>query len=143
VLIDHTFSRFKFVYPVLIFGLIVANIYLYIDVVNPGGDTDYSHSIQLDQQVVSYCEQQNLQDKNIFTPTVLRIDFAEPVAGYLSGKPFTKLDWAVFYNTEYCIFSSDDYNSVTHDEIMSGHKLQLMQRFEKKNAWREIYKIVK
>lgn len=139
-LMDKAFGRRPVIYALIISGLVGTFIYFYGNGIK-NGDIDYSPSIRTDMQVVSFCEQAHLQQAHIFANSVLRIDFNEPVAGYLSGPQFTNIESDFSQQTEYCIFSSDETTKEQVERITREYNISLVKRFELGYAWKEIYKV--
>ena len=142
VVIDKAFSNFKLIYPLIVTGLMITGIFFYTRP-KASGDIDYSPSIITDLQMVRFFEQQHLSDAHIFTTCVLRYDLCEPYAGYLSGEKFRNVQSDFSGDTEYCVFSADENDLALFDKIKRENKLVLVQRFEKKYAWCEIYKVIR
>lgn len=140
VLADKVFARFKLIYPLIITGIAVTCLFFYFQP-KKYGDMDYSPSVNTDLQMVRYCEQMGLQDKKIFTTTLIRYALNEPYTGYLSAGKFSNVQWEFSGDTEYCIFSADEYDSDLFSKIKKENRLELVKRFEAQYAWCELYKI--
>jgi hypothetical protein len=74
---------------------------------------------------------------------VLRIDFQEPYAGYLTGSSFTHIESGFSDSTAWCINSSEEDETDLYSQLKSTHKLELVKRIEIGNAWSEVYKVVR
>lgn len=141
ILITKVFSQLKVIFPLIIAGLVITSIFFYAKH-KTFGDMDYSPSVTTDLQMVNFCEKQNLYDKYIFTTTLLRSDLSEPYDGYLSGRKFNHIQWEFSKETEYCIFDADENDTVLINNIKRENKLELINRFERKYAWCEIFRVV-
>jgi hypothetical protein len=140
--LDRAFGKLKIMRNLAVIGLCTTALFFYFQPAK-NGDIDWSPSIRTDLAVVQYCEQAGLRDRHIFTTSVLRIDFHEPYAGYLSGRPFGNVQSEFTNETEYCIFSGDESGGELLNTIRSNNHLELMRRFTEKYAWREIYRVVR
>ena len=143
VLIDKAFSGRRVLEALAVTGLVVTGIFFYLKPGKRGSDKDVSYSIQEDEQVVSYFEREKLYTAHIATTSVLRIDFHEPYAGYLSGKPFQNVEYQFSDQTEYCIISNDDDDKDLNARIKSQYKLQLVLELKNGPIWREVYKVIR
>ena len=141
-LIDQTCSRYKIIYPIIIAGIAVTCLIFY-NIQKKNEDSDYSPCVKTDIQVVHFCEEEHLQNAFLFVPSVLRIDFNEPAAGYLTADKFSNIEWEVSEKTQYCIFSSDEFDNDLFIKIGHEHILVLVKEFELGYAWRKIYKVAK
>lgn len=141
-LTERAFTSFRLLYPLAIAGICAACIYFY-SIPLPGGDRNYAPSVKTDLAMVRHCELLGLQEKHIFTTSVLRLAFNDVYAGYVTGKPFTDIQWEFDKNTEYCIFSLDEYDASLFDKIKRENDLQLIKRFRDSYAWCELYKVVR
>jgi hypothetical protein len=142
VLIDKAFSGIKVIYPLIMIGCWVTSLYYYHNQV-AGGDNDYSPSVKAAKAMVRYCEQNRLNDTHIFAPTVLRIDFTMPYAGYLEDSPFTAIQYEFDASTEYCIFTSDEDGKSTLEQLAKDNKFKLVNRSEIGYAWCELYQVIR
>ena len=142
VLIDKVFSVKKIVFPLIVAGLVFTGIYFYL---HPGKgiDGDMSYAIKKDKQIVTYFEQNKLNNRYILATSVLRIDFSEPYAGYLAGNPFKNIQSEFSDSTEYCVITSEENEDELYKNIKAAHQLKLIQRLQQGPAWAEIYKVVK
>ena len=143
VVVDKAFARIRIAYPLAIAGIASTCLYFYCNHTGTEGDRDYSPSIKANMQVVSFCEQQRLNDHFIFTTCVLRYSFNEPCVGFLSGTAFTHIQWEFDSKTEYCVFSKDEYDEGLINGLKSHNDLQLIKRFDQGEAWCELYRVVK
>lgn len=139
LLADKALAHLKVIYPLIIAVLVAINISYWTHDKQNG--TGYDASINTALQMVRYCEANGLQDKPIFTTAVMRIDFNEPYAGYLTGKKFSNIQWEFSADTEYCIFSKDEYDGPLFDKLMQEHKLVLVKKYEDRYAWCALYRV--
>ncbi|PQJ09698.1 hypothetical protein CJD36_017355 [Flavipsychrobacter stenotrophus] len=141
-IVDSAFGKWRWVYPVIITGLAVTNIYYYVTATDHG-DCDYSPSLHVAMKMIDHCEQSGMHDAHIYTTCVLRYDFNEPYAGFIKGKKFTHIDWQFGPGTQYCIFSSDENDPTEIDKIKRENKLTLETKFTEKDRWIELYRVEK
>jgi 4-amino-4-deoxy-L-arabinose transferase-like glycosyltransferase len=140
VLIEKVFSRFKFVYPIIIAGLAATFIFYYANTTNYG-DMDYTPSVTADLKIVSFCEQHQLYDSSIYATTVLRIDFTDSCAGYLTGKQFKNIQSDFSDKTRYCIISNDEPDDDVYNLVKNNSQYRMIKRTQESNKWREIYEL--
>ena len=97
----------------------------------------------MDREAEHYCEQEHLNERYILAPSVLRIDFTEPYAGYLTAQPFTHIESLLSDKTEYFIQTyEEDENEVTQ-QVQKQCKLVLLKKISIGPEWCEIYKVVR
>ena len=101
----------------------------------------FINTVKLHKEVVNYCENNQWQNKNIFTGFLMMQDFKEPYLGYLNNKtlPFNKVSNAKDKNYDIYIYYSIDYDSSVYN-IKNNKDYLLIKRFENGRAWAEIYK---
>lgn len=142
VCIDKIFSKYKIVYPLIVTGLVITNIFFCFHKPETG-EFKYLCFVKVQQQMVDYCEKKNLFAKHIYANFVLRTDLKEPYAGYISEKPFTNTQEYFSINTEYCIFSNEEFDKEKFKTLLQENNLKLIQRFEADYAWSEIYEVAR
>lgn len=142
VLTEKGFCRFPALRNLAYVGLCATFLFFYFQPAK-NGDIDWSPSIRTDLAMVRYCEKEGLQDKHIFATSVLRIDFQEEHAGYLSGGRFSNIQSEFDQDTEYCIFTGDENDEALFNGLKSTNKLVLIKRCSEKYAWNELYKVIK
>jgi hypothetical protein len=103
----------------------------------------YADCVQVQQQTVDFCVENHFQDKKIFTEFLMMGNLGNPYCGYLSeDEKFRDVSSHFDANTQLCIFynmeGADDYK-----QIKASAKLQLLKRFELRQAWTEVYKVEK
>jgi hypothetical protein len=103
----------------------------------------FINEVKVHQEVVKYCEVNNLYDSTIYTHFLMWSNLIYPSAGYLSDKNhiFTKIAYKMDDNVKYCIFSNIEYEPA-FDNAKKDYKLKLIKRFEKNKAWCEIYRVI-
>ena len=127
---------------ILILVVFVKLYYTYNERMDGDCNLGYIDCVLVHKNVVSYCEQNKWQDKNIYTHFLLQQDLTNSNIGYLSDKNnvfknvSTREEDAK--NSDYCIFSSME-NDPVYDKIKKMYNLKLIKRFEKKNCYTEIY----
>ncbi len=101
-------------------------------------DLGYLNAVKVHKEVVQYCEKEKIYNKKILTHFLMRIDLTNPYSGYLSGQAFNNIVDKMSDDVEFCIFSNMEYIPY-FDEIKKNYDLKLIKKFEKNNAWTEIY----
>lgn len=142
-LIDKVVVWRFWIRDLVLVGLCGTALFFYFEPGKRNGDIDWSPSIRTDLAVVRYCERAGLSNSHIFAPAVLRIDFQEPYAGYLSGQRFKNIQYEVNGKTEYCIFNGDEYDEGLANTLKNNNHMVLVKRFSEKYAWKELYKVVR
>lgn len=141
-LMERALGQWRIILWLSVAGLVVTHLFYYMQP-KKIGDTDYSYAVRKDLAVVQYCEAQHLHDAHILANSVLRIDFQEPYAGYLTGSSFTHIESGFSDSTAWCINSSEEDETDLYSQLKSTHKLELVKRIEIGNAWSEVYKVVR
>ena len=143
--ISSAFREYKpIVLTILILVVFVKLYYTYTERRDDDCNLGYIDCVLVHKNVVSYCEQNKWQDKNIYTHFLLQQDLSNPNIGYLSDKNniFKNVSTSEsgFKNSDYCIFSSMEHNPV-FDKLIKQYNLKLLKRFERNNCWSEVYKM--
>jgi 4-amino-4-deoxy-L-arabinose transferase-like glycosyltransferase len=99
----------------------------------------YQDGIKVSENVISFCEENHLYERNIFANFLMRTYLTNKYCGYLKTvKPFSN----VFYNysdsIEYVIIESYEEEDI-FQSLRKDPKLSLVKRFESGIAWSEIY----
>ena len=122
-------------------GILFAGIlYYYSAHMRCNGDYDlgFVNAVTLQKQTVEYCEQNHWQDRSIYCNFLIHECLSKPPAGFLTGKPFSRLVVTLNDAPEFLIFNNiegdPEYGKVAGNE---GYKL--LKRFD--NGWMfvEIY----
>ncbi|MCF8388146.1 MAG: glycosyltransferase family 39 protein [Bacteroidales bacterium] len=102
----------------------------------------YRDQVEVHRQMVEYCEEQNLYDKDIYTHFLMQVNLTSPYAGYLSdtSKRFTRVSDQFNQDTDYCIFSNIEY-SPEFSRIRKWYNLELEKKFRENLAWVELFKV--
>lgn len=100
-------------------------------------------ALEVHQQVKNYCTANIDRDAEIYTHFLINSALTKPYAGFLDAdeKPFKNVVSNFKPSTEYCIFSNME-RIKSFDRILEENNLVLMKRFEKNNAWTNIYKVI-
>lgn len=111
---------------------------------NNTGDCDmgYADAVWVHQQLIAYCEQQQWQEEVITTDFLTGVNLTNPYSGYLTNKKFNKVSSTLTDSTSLLIFSNMEFNDY-YNSMKKQKKVNIIKRFEKENAWSEIYKIEK
>ncbi len=103
----------------------------------------YTDVVNVHQQTVDYCIKHDLQDKNIYAYFLMEGNLKNPYCGYLSAdKKFQNVTGSMSDSTEYYIFSNVE-DKENYELLKNSGKAKLITRFEKVNAWSEIYRRMK
>lgn len=128
----------------VVFAIIIINN-LYFTVHKRGGNDHslgYRDLIQVQQKMISYCEDEMLFDENIYTQFLMNHYMTNKSSGYLKGtRTFDNIKGTVAPDTRYAIFSTDELDKVKYEEIKANNKL--LKRFEQNRCWSEIYQLNK
>ncbi len=103
----------------------------------------FEDAIEVHQRVRDYCEQNIEADAEIYTHFLINMALSKPYVGYFDEgeKRFTNISWNFGKTTDYCIFSNMERDKA-FNLIKKENDLKLLKRFEKNNAWTNIYKVV-
>ncbi len=139
VMLD-SFKRVIF-YP-FVAGILIIAFFAFRN--NTGnGDVDLSiyNSMNVQEDVVSYLEQQQLYDHYISAHSPLqREHLTKPFTGFLhSSKVFTQVDYIIQPSTEFVIIDNIEIDA-SPDLNKLKTEFALIKRFEKGGIWAEIYK---
>lgn len=141
-------TAFKQSKVVIYAGLIIAGVILVVfntkKLNNHDDNLGYIDQVKVHQQMVNYCEQQNLYDSTILTHFLMFVNLSSPYAGYLSdtNHKFNSIvnERGFSNDVDYCVFSAIEYFPV-FDSIKTEADMELIKRFEKNIAWVELYKV--
>jgi len=99
----------------------------------------YADALRLQKMTVEYFERNGLYDHAIYCGFLMRVNMTEKAAGFLEGRPFTKLVGSPDNNPEYLILMTTEpepnYYTIKYDISDS-----LIQRYQCNYMWMEIYK---
>jgi hypothetical protein len=102
-------------------------------------DLGYVETIKVHQDMVHYCEENNLQDETMAVSFNMIFNLRDRELGYVTGeKNFTKInDWKSYLNAKYFIYESTFENN----EIVqySTANFKLIKSFTNKHAFGYIY----
>jgi 4-amino-4-deoxy-L-arabinose transferase-like glycosyltransferase len=124
--------RFHPVLPYCWAALIMgALVYYSIKICTNTGDESprYIDSIKLEQQMVKYLEDQNLQKDSIYCKFTMEIALKDTGVGFLSGKPFSNVNGSLDKNTEYVIYNNVDYDTLWIHGSDSLPQFQIIKTF--------------
>ena len=103
---------------------------------------NYLNMVQLHQETVRYCENNDWYDCNIYTHFLMGFNLKLPFLNYLKSRKifrFVHVQGDAFQGGDIIIFSSIEYNEDLHEKIKDSNIYYLNKRFEKGNAWCEVY----
>ena len=138
VLIDKAFEGWRYIVTAAVVGTSATCLYFYIHQ-GYGGDNNYLPSLYVANKMVDYCEQHQLTGKHIFAPSVMRINLSEKYAGFLSGQPFSNLQPYPDKQTDYYIFTRDEFDEQLFKNMEEQQNLRLVKRFDSGYAWSALY----
>ncbi|MCD4698827.1 MAG: glycosyltransferase family 39 protein [Bacteroidales bacterium] len=140
------FIRFAFTkYPVILFSLFIVvfanNIFFTIfNQSDADHNLGFVNTVKVHQAVVEFCEQEKIYDHTITTHFLMKVNLLQKSSGYLSsGVTFKSVNSELTGNTDFAIISSTEFNQTFLEQIKYGNGI-LVKRFERKNAWAEIYR---
>jgi len=106
---------------------------------NGDNNLGYADALQLQKKAVEYFEKNGLYDHTICCGFLMRENMTVRAAGFLEGRPFTKLTGSPDSNPEYLVLTSTepepDYYRFRYDISYT-----LVQRYFYNYMWMEIYK---
>ena len=101
----------------------------------------YENVVDVQKQMIDYCEQKNYYDKNISTGFLLSVNMTDSIMGYLSScKKFNKLQTQINDSTEFVIISTNNQIESINNYIKTNNCQQIIS-FEKKQAWCRLFLI--
>lgn len=99
----------------------------------------YINNVKVHKQVVEFCEKKNWYDTGISTHFLMTFNLKNPFLGYLnSDETFKHVNTTIDENSEIVIISNIELNEKL-EVIRHSKEYELIKRFEKDNAWSEIY----
>jgi hypothetical protein len=99
----------------------------------------YADAVAVHREAAAFCARRHWQGKYIATHFLFRQYLGFPPAGYIrEGEAFTRLEPAVTDSTDIAVISSTEYSAGFRHQIKRRNG-NLLKRFEKRNAWTEIY----
>ncbi len=103
----------------------------------------YADEVETNQKAIAYCEEKSLQD-NIFYGNFLMERYMEnPYSGYVTEDDiFSDISGVFTDKTKYAVFSNIE-NKDNYEFLKTTKRLKLLERFERRNAWTEVYKVEK
>lgn len=141
-LIRSAVRKYNIAITIIIFTIIIINN-LYFTINKRGGDDNtlgYRGLIHVQQEMVSYCEEDSLYRKNIYTNFLMINDLTNNDLGYLkSDSTFYNVSSNLTSNTQYAIISSNELDKPIYEEIKEKGKL--IKRFEQNGSWTELYQL--
>ena len=110
---------------------------------------DYDHSIgyenmvDVEKQMINYCEQHNYYNKKIATNFLVKINMSDSIMGYLSSsKKFTNIESNISDSTEFVLITTNEPRPEFNDYIKNNN-YQEVTSFSKKQAWCGLFLINK
>jgi len=130
--------------PYLWAGLMICSITYYAIAVSKtmGDDSPkYIQAVKLEQTMVKYMEQQQLQKNNIYCNFTMLVALKDKGCGFLSGdKPFINATDKLDKKTEYVIYTNIDYCAVWQKGSDTLQGFQVVKQFDYGVAHGTIFK---
>ena len=99
----------------------------------------YRDMVRVHMKMVSYCEENDMYEKNIFAPFLMHKNLTNADLGYLSKKStFKNVKSNIDSTTEYVLLSNIDAEKIYYGQIKNFNGV-LLKRFNQKKCWAEIY----
>lgn len=110
---------------------------------NTDHNLGYADAVKTNQLAINYCTENKMQDKNIYGYSMMKQYLVNPYAGYVSeDNKFNNVNEKFSDKTEYVIFSFME-DKETYERLKKTQRLKLLERFEERQSWTEIYKVEK
>jgi hypothetical protein len=125
--------------------IILAGVFAYNTFLKMRHESDisvyYKDTVELHRDVVEYVSEGGWYDKNVYTAFLMQYNLAHPQMGYLKKGEHPFISDSNIHGLPYdlLIFCSNE-NDPVRDTVAANNKYELVKRFEKNNAWAEIYK---
>lgn len=133
-------------YPKIITFMIFTSLFINVIYFDLSYKKDFDHTlgnrdmIQVNIDMVEFCEEKNLYDKNIFASFLIANNLKDPDLGYLSTqKEFQHVYNSINEETEYAILSNNEFKNKEIEQVKK--RGSLLKRMEKNDCWIEIYKM--
>ncbi len=110
---------------------------------NSDHNLGYADALETHQKAITYCRENNLKDNFIYGYFLMEQYMENPYSGYVSEEDkFINVDGKFTNETEYAVFSSVEEKE-NYNFLKTTKRLKLLERFESRNAWTEVYKVEK
>lgn len=141
-IIREVFQKYRILWIILLAGAGINNFYFTAFNLS---DTDHNlgfrNAVQVHQKTVDFCEQQQFYKSEIATHFLMQVNLKNPSAGYLNtDRAFSNVVGEIAPSTRYAIISSTEHDPAFMKRIVENGGV-LINRFEQKNAWAEIYRM--
>lgn len=140
-LMNHILEDKKWLF-VIIAVVCIANCFRQIKKYEKPGDYDLSYvdAVKAEQQLVQYCEEQNIYEQRIYAGFNSAVNLSNPYAGYRNTEnKFTAIADTFTSSIDYCILTNiemrDDY-----DSLLNEVNLKHLTSFEHGKVWIDVYK---
>ena len=119
--------------------LLPIGVYTFTHNKNSDHNRGYENNIIVQKEMVKYCEQNNMYNKNIVTHFLMSVNLTDSIMGYLSSNKFNNVTtYKIDNSTDYVIISSNEYDDDFAKEIENNNG-QLVVEFKEKQAWCKLY----
>lgn len=110
---------------------------------NSDHNLGYADAIETHEKAIAYCEEKELKDKIFYGYFLMERYMENPYSGYVTeDDKFTDVSGVFNDKTEYAIFSNVE-DKENYEFLKTTKRLKLLERFEERNAWTEVYKVEK
>lgn len=108
---------------------------------NSDHNLGYANAIETHSKAIDFCVEKNLQNKKIYASFLMIHYLGNPYCGYVSKETkFNNLSGKFSDDMEYAVFSNVE-DKANYDYLKTAKRLKLLQRFESRQAWTEVYKV--
>lgn len=106
-------------------------------------DLSYYEIIETQQQLINYCEENNMYEERMFAGFFTRVNFSHEYAGYLStNRVFHHMSSVVDDGVDWCIFTNAEYDPLI-EQLKLENRIELVKSFKKGKTWLELYRHIK
>ena len=141
VILFQVFQHKKMLfYPLMLLLIVSQAVYSFHHDRNGDDSLGFEDGAKVHQNAVRFLEAENLYDARIYAHFLMMINLSHPLSGYLSSnRVFTNLTDQYNDHVDFAIISSTEL-TYELDSIRHLDHLILLKKFEKGEAWTEIYK---
>ena len=141
-LIEKAFKKYHYLISNLVFLIVIINN-LYFTINKRGGNDHtlgYRDLILVQEEMISYCEQEDLFSKNIYTHFLMLNNLTNKDLGYLQvDSLFYNANSTLTSNTQYAIISSNELDNEIYERIKAN--FSLIKRYEQNGSWTELFQL--
>jgi hypothetical protein len=139
VLVQAFEAKNRLLYPVALLLIFSQAIFAFHHDRNGDDSLGFEDPIIVQRDAIRFLEDMDAYNTHILTHFLINFNMQYPVAGYLSGdKVFDNTTGGFTEFVELAVISNVEL-SPELDSLRSNPQLELLKRFERQNAWTEIY----